>query len=88
MDFQLHSGVAPLLCKLFKGQLYLVSKIIASISSVYDIIKNISDLCPWFQIVSKALGISQVIGVSFVIHNEPLLTIPEFMLMKSPRVGP
>ena len=36
----------------------------------------------------KTLGISWVIGVSFIIHNKPLSITPEFMLMRQLRRGP
>lgn len=44
-------------------------------------IKNILELCPWFQ-AQSSLGISLQIGVSFVTHNHLLSNVPEFMLTR------
>lgn len=41
----------------------------------------------WHRAV-KTLGISGVIGMSFVTHHEPLLTTSDFMLMRRLRVDP
>ena len=43
-------------------------------------------LVPWPR-APKTPGISWVRGASFVIHNEPLSIIPEFILMRWPKVG-